>query len=666
MRARHGFTLVELSVVLVVIALISGMGLAATMGMLESAKRAATESKLNEIEKALMAFRNRYNRLPCPGGITLTETSSVYGLEAATPGTCTGGSPAAIDISGNGGTPPPNGNPPVVQGGIPARTLGLPDEFMFDGWGRRFLYAIDANATVTNAFSIIPVSAERCGVTVKDAAGGYRSGSASGGGSVYTLVSHGSNGHGAYVNGSTRISSGSTNTDELDNCNCTATGANGTTNASFVQKEPTENSSTATDVFDDIVRFKERWQLQNTEDSLNARDGKRCQLAIGVATSASTSSDPVNCYKRGCDGWNNLSSATTYIGTTNSSNISNLFFSNDNSYLFANFALTTAGACGAISLGVCASTIDGPAPSSETTIYCSYSCGDNASSGVQFSLSDNNYLGIANRQNVPLQFYKVSSSSLDQLNIASSITPALVANYDMFILSSNAEYFLLSTRLGGDPPKIYKRYTPRMFKEIHSSKYPPDLPAVSDIIFAAAFSPNGKFLAFADYDTNEVIIWEIGEGNVFGAGGTNPFGVARLETIALNPSDCYPYSLAFSPDGKYLAVGLGAADCGAGSNIADNLKIYKIDGTTFTPVTIASGAPNIFYNSGGNNIPDNLVFTADSNKLLIATFDTGSGVVTLDRINETTFEQRVPRITPGGGYVSMGSVYPNTAIAVLH
>ena len=90
MRNRRvaGFTLLELTIVLVIVAIITGMGLISTLGVLESARRAATENKLNEIEKALMAFRVANGRLPCPFDLYHADTSAFAGLESEPPGTC--------------------------------------------------------------------------------------------------------------------------------------------------------------------------------------------------------------------------------------------------------------------------------------------------------------------------------------------------------------------------------------------------------------------------------------------------------------------------------------------------------------------------------------------------------------------------------------------------
>ena len=250
--ACRGYSLLELAVVLTIIALIVAMGMPIGLETLESAKRGQTNTKLDTIENALAAFRAVNNRLPCPGDASLAATNANYGVEAATPGTCTGGTPAA-NFSGN----------KVIEGAVPVKTLGLPEAFMYDAWGRKFAYAVDKRVTATRAMLSMGLN-EMCKVTVKDAGGGDRTT-----GGLYTLLSFGPDGHGGYNKNGTRVSTGSINADTLTNCHCDAAAAATAYAPTYVQKEATE-TTTATDTFDDVVRFKERWQMMTADDPFNA------------------------------------------------------------------------------------------------------------------------------------------------------------------------------------------------------------------------------------------------------------------------------------------------------------------------------------------------------------------------------------------------------------
>ena len=92
---RSGFSLVELSLVIVIIGEVTASGMMMGSSMIESARRASTNNKLDAIEMGLKAWRVAYLRLPCPADASLATTNANYGVEAATPGTCTGGTPAA-------------------------------------------------------------------------------------------------------------------------------------------------------------------------------------------------------------------------------------------------------------------------------------------------------------------------------------------------------------------------------------------------------------------------------------------------------------------------------------------------------------------------------------------------------------------------------------------
>jgi prepilin-type N-terminal cleavage/methylation domain-containing protein len=251
--AKAGYTLIEMSVVLAIASAITVASISMGVSMIESARRGQTSQKLNTIEDALMSYRLAYNRMPCPASPTLPTTDSNYGNEADNAsGTCTGGVPAAPwkDNTNN-----------VVEGAVPVNQLGLPADFMYDGWGRKFVYAVNYNVTAANAMSGQAIS-ERCGITVsKTTGGGSRSK-----GAIYALVSYGSDGHGGYLRTTARYSSGSTNTDALTNCHCNGSAVETSYAATYVLHDRTENSASSTDTFDSFVRFKERWQLASSDD----------------------------------------------------------------------------------------------------------------------------------------------------------------------------------------------------------------------------------------------------------------------------------------------------------------------------------------------------------------------------------------------------------------
>jgi len=104
---KHGFTLLEMSVVLIVFGLISSLLVTPLAMRSEASRRHTAEDMLDDITEALIGFALIHGRLPCPS-IETNPTSTAYGLEQS---------------------PPCSLN---VPGYLPWRTLGLPAH---DPWG---------------------------------------------------------------------------------------------------------------------------------------------------------------------------------------------------------------------------------------------------------------------------------------------------------------------------------------------------------------------------------------------------------------------------------------------------------------------------------------------------------------------------------------------------
>lgn len=327
-----GFTLLELSIVLVILAVVIGGGLAIFTSSLQKSQQLETEAKLAVIQKMLFNYRVAFNRLPCPADVFLPITDNNFGVEAANPGSCTGGVPAAsftytpylsfacdtvsgsptvttsYDISGVGltgaelieqlidnGTFPAGstvggmscapgvcwfnmssnatathtgamctffgipaddggGSSSAVEGMVPTATLNLPDDYAFDGWGRRIMYAASNDLTQTNAFAIIPANDLTNRMTIMGEAGTNKTTQAG-----YVAFSYGPNGYAAIPRsgGVTRLPL-PVNADERKNYIF----ANGI----FVQKEATQNPAYKTDDFDDIVTYATRSNLRTPNE----------------------------------------------------------------------------------------------------------------------------------------------------------------------------------------------------------------------------------------------------------------------------------------------------------------------------------------------------------------------------------------------------------------
>lgn len=140
-HTQRGMSLLELSILMAILAAaaVSVLAWMTPPGIEESERLRMTLYRLQRIEAALEAFRVEHNRLPCAALRTVPESgigSTNIGLED-----CSGVSNASTanvhaDCAGAfEGTL-------LNIGIVPTRTLGLEQEFMVDGWGRRFTYHV--------------------------------------------------------------------------------------------------------------------------------------------------------------------------------------------------------------------------------------------------------------------------------------------------------------------------------------------------------------------------------------------------------------------------------------------------------------------------------------------------------------------------------------------
>ena len=196
---NNGFSLVELAIVLVIVALLTSGLLLGISAQRNAAENTDARRQLENIHEALLGFAMANGRLPCPADPALTSANATVGTEDRL-----------------------NANSACnrIYGVVPWVTLGLPET---DPWGRRFTYF--ANASFTAPLPPGAQSSFTLGTTgnanVKDGAGSANNIASS---LPAVIVSHGSNGVG-------------TSGDEQENANSTLT---------FVSRTPGND-------FDDLV-----------------------------------------------------------------------------------------------------------------------------------------------------------------------------------------------------------------------------------------------------------------------------------------------------------------------------------------------------------------------------------------------------------------------------
>lgn len=202
---EHGFSLLELSIVLIVFALLaSGM-----VGSLSGQRRLADERKaqqqLEQALEALYGFAIIHGRLPCPATATLASSEAAAGQESC----------------------------PLEHGVLPWRTLGLAE---LDPWGQRLSYFAD------RLFSTEPASGARAAFTLSDQGSANIHSSHGSSATVATalpavIVSHGANGHLGFRQDGRQVAGGSP--DETENAN---------NDSKFVDHPPDAD-------YDDLVRW---------------------------------------------------------------------------------------------------------------------------------------------------------------------------------------------------------------------------------------------------------------------------------------------------------------------------------------------------------------------------------------------------------------------------
>ena len=216
---QHGFTLVEIAIVLAIVALLLGGLLPTLSAQMEQQRRSETNKQLHEIKEALTGFAIINGRLPCPA-----DGTAASGNELTT------GTGSALTCN-------------LTKGVLPWAVLGVSET---DGWGRRFTYRVSQGISSNYADGADGTGAA-CSITTGVSfqlcsSANLNVLTATAGTSVATnvpavIVSHGANGLGAYpATGGAQV--GTATGDELENSN---------DNNTFISHDPVQNG------YDDLV-----------------------------------------------------------------------------------------------------------------------------------------------------------------------------------------------------------------------------------------------------------------------------------------------------------------------------------------------------------------------------------------------------------------------------
>ena len=200
-RSR-AFSLLELSVVLIVIGLITAAGINISSGVMQTAARVKTQERLATIQLTLDVYAKANGYLPCPSDPAMLPTNAQFGYEQRAGNICnvTGG---IVSVG-------------AFIGGLPTRTLGLPDSYAGDSWGNKLTYGVS-----TAHVGEVSNYAGNSSTLIVNVGGGFVK-------PAYVVVSHGPSGVGSYpFYGVTKsgCTAGTLDTENCDYSNATFTDA---------------------------------------------------------------------------------------------------------------------------------------------------------------------------------------------------------------------------------------------------------------------------------------------------------------------------------------------------------------------------------------------------------------------------------------------------------
>lgn len=232
MKNKGAFTLVEMSIVMIIISFILVSFLISSKSNFRSKKKLETNQKIYRIYNSIKAFVANNHRLPCPASMNKLYSFSTYGAEGINSGSCLTTSEEFYS-SGN-----------IIYGLLPVKALGLKIEDSFDSYDSKFAYIIDkrfaedsANFTsVANGEIVIKKYITDAEVSPNESA-------------ILAIISYGENKLGAFNKNSLTQISASLDEDEIEN------------SISSFDQNLFAYSNRNNDSFDDIVLYKGKKDL---------------------------------------------------------------------------------------------------------------------------------------------------------------------------------------------------------------------------------------------------------------------------------------------------------------------------------------------------------------------------------------------------------------------
>jgi prepilin-type N-terminal cleavage/methylation domain-containing protein len=256
MKQQKGFTLIEISIVLIIVGLMVAGASSGLVSYLNQERQNITKDRLQAIQEALDNYYQVNGRYPCPASYRARVDVDANFARISDP-TCD------TAIAGPGsvgfGTIRVAGraNLCVRIGTIPTRNLNLSDEYMFDKWNNRLTYAVTEQlagsrfpSRACNGANVVS-GADLGAINVVDSGGNTLLNTA--GTAHYIVLSHGSDLEGYGFNGNNPSGGCSNNAGNLDRFNCDHI-ASATPDATFIKT--LLSSQNNGNQYDDIVFYK--------------------------------------------------------------------------------------------------------------------------------------------------------------------------------------------------------------------------------------------------------------------------------------------------------------------------------------------------------------------------------------------------------------------------